>query len=171
MTIHPLRGYPTSGATVPLSTTLEECLKQSVEAVMTMICGGETQYLGCPHDGMPCEGIFGMISLAGPTVCSLVLELPRPTAIGLALAFAGYAIDFESTDMGDVVGELANILAGDFVARLSEVRITATLSIPVVARGQEVEILLPSELPSLRLAFMVPAGIFWIKVATVPRSR
>jgi chemotaxis protein CheX len=137
---------------------------------MTMICGGETQYLGCPDDGMPCQGIFGMISLAGSAVCSLVLELPCPTAAGLALAFAGYAIDFESADMGDVVGELANILAGDFVARLSEARITATLSIPVVARGPEVEILLPSELPSLRLAFKTPVGIFWIKVATASRS-
>ena len=50
-----------------------------------------------------------------------MLGLPRQTASNLVLAFAGCEIDFDSPDMGDAVGELANILAGDFVARQASV--------------------------------------------------
>ncbi len=62
--------------------------------------------------------------------------------------------------MGDAVGELANILAGDVSARLECQRIKAQMSLPTVARGHDVALSSPVGKPSLRLEFDCPHGRF-----------
>ena len=67
--------------------------------------------------------------------------------------------------MGDVVGELANILAGDIVARLAKEDLKAAISLPTIMRGQNVEPMLPSGLPLEKLHFDMPEGEFLLKIA------
>src|SRR5207244_10134077 len=114
--------------------------------------------------GAQCDGVVGIISFMGGLSWSLMLGLPRETATALALAFAGFEIPFDSADMGDVVGELANVLAGGVSARLDTAGVAAQMSLPTVARGSDVELLLPGGLPSQRLPFASARGQFWVKV-------
>jgi chemotaxis protein CheX len=157
--------------TIPTPATLDEYVRQSVCATISSICGGETLPLAAGRDEDRFDGLCGIIPIAGDLVCSFVLGLPRETATHLVTTFAGCDIDFDSPDMGDAVGELANIMAGDFIARLDAAGVSAALSIPMVARGHNVELLLPSEFPAFRIAFTAPVGACWAKLATVQPGR
>src|SRR4051794_1774931 len=71
-----------------------------------------------PPEEVPCAGIMGVISFFGDPVWSFAMVLPEATALAATAAFAGFDIPFDSPDMGDMVGEIANVIAGDIVARL-----------------------------------------------------
>ena len=75
--------------------------------------------------------IFGIISMHGDVSWTCVLGLDASAATGLAQAFAGFEIPFDSDDMGDCIGELVNIYGGQVKVLLSK-------------RGKAVEISLPT---------------------------
>ncbi|MDZ7260510.1 MAG: chemotaxis protein CheX [candidate division KSB1 bacterium] len=142
------------------------CVKQAVLATFATICGVEPSYQGTGEDGAPTHAGVGIISIVGDVAWSLMLGLPRDTATALALKFAGFEIDYDSADMADVVGELANIVAGDAIARLASIGVRAEISVPTVVRGSDLELLVPVRLPSMRMRFASPEGEFWLKLAS-----
>lgn len=103
-------------------------------------------------------GIMGVISFFGDPVWSAALVMSERTAVVAAKAFAGFDIAFDSPDMGDVVGEMANVMAGDIVARLDARGIAAQMSLPTVARGSDVEVLSAGNACTARLKFESPGG-------------
>jgi len=112
----------------------------------------------------PSAGIMGAISFFGDPVWSLALVLPEPTAVVAAKSFAGFDIPFDSADMGDMVGEMANVMAGDIVARLDAKGVKAQMSLPTVARGNNVELLSPPNACRMQLRFESPTGGFWFRL-------
>jgi CheY-specific phosphatase CheX len=109
-------------------------------------------------------GIMGVISFFGDPVWSVSLVLPEATAVAAAKMFAGFEIAFDSPDMGDIVGEMANVMAGDIVARLDGLGIAAQMSLPTVVRGHDVELLSNSNACAARLKFESPNGGFWFRL-------
>lgn len=112
----------------------------------------------------PCAGVVGMISFIGNPNWAFALVLPEPTAVAASKAFAGFDIPFDSPDMADVIGEMANVMAGDISARLESRGMKAQMSLPTVARGHDVELLYPSGSPAVQLGFTSPSGEFWFKL-------
>jgi chemotaxis protein CheX len=141
-----------------------ESLKEAVVTTFGAISGADAIYEG-EDNSAPCEGAVGIISVVGGVAWSLVLGFPRDTAVALSMKFAGFEIPYDSADMGDVVGELANVLAGDVVARLDVMGVKVDMSLPTVARGTDVNLMLPGALSSLRLRFSIPEGCFWLGLA------
>ena len=72
---------------------------------------------------------------------------------------------YDSPDMGEVVGELTNCLAGDIVARLAKDEIKAGMSLPTIMRGHDVEPLFPRGLPSEKMHFTVLDSELILKLA------
>ena len=108
------------------------------------------------------------LALSALSVTSLAascLDCPELTAPSLVQKFTGFPIPYDSADMGDMVGEFANILGGDIVARLETNRVKAGISLPTVVRGSNVEMLLPQGQPATRMVFSSPCGEFWVRVA------
>jgi CheY-specific phosphatase CheX len=127
-------------------TAIAETVKQAVEATFAVICGEKPELLSFGKSDTSATGVIGVISFVGDPTWSMALLVPQETAPALARKFAGFDIPFDSPDMGDAVGELANVLAGDVVARLEMRRIKAQMSLPTVARGQIAETHLPKGL-------------------------
>lgn len=75
--------------------------------------------------------VFGMISVVGQVQWSITLGFSGPAAAGVVSKFAGMEIDFDSPDLGDGIGELANLTAGEIKRLLAD-------------RGLDVEITLPN---------------------------
>jgi len=94
-----------------------------------------------------------------------VLGLPRETAKAVTAKFAGFEIDYDGPDMGDVVGELANVVAGDAAGRLEARGIRADLSLPTVARGNDVEMIQQDNTMSRLVHFECTGGNFWVKIS------
>jgi CheY-specific phosphatase CheX len=140
-------------------------LKEAVSTTMGAICGSLPEFAGEIPGDAPCEGVLGIVAIVGDLSWSLTLGLPRSTAEAVALRFCGFEIPFDSSDMTDLVGELANILAGDVVARLDAIGIRAQMSLPTVARGKDLDFARPRALTISRMRFATPQGETWVGIA------
>jgi CheY-specific phosphatase CheX len=150
---------------------ITQAVTQAIENTFTKICGDKPIYQGEDIPASPCVCLAGIISFVGDRKWILTFILPQETAPAMALKFVGFEVSFDSSDMGEVVGELANVLAGEIVARLQAHSIKSSMSLPSVARGHDIELLTPAGAPSKRLRFSSPQGGFWFKLATATSNR
>lgn len=110
------------------------------------------------------DGIIGIISFVGDYTWSMVLGLPHRSAEPIAKMFAGFEIPFDSPDMGDVVGELTNVLAGVISGELESSNLKVHMSLPTIAIGKDFQMSLPENLTSQRIHFITENSDFWIKL-------
>ena len=148
-----------------LPTVLTDCTQQAVECVFNTIAGSKPEYVGHDEDKKIGDGVVGIISFVGDISWLLMLGFTRESASKIAGIFCGFEIDYDSADMGDVVGELTNVLAGDIISRLRSSDIKVAMSLPTVMRGHDVEPLLPRGTPAKKMHFVLPAGVLMLKVA------
>jgi CheY-specific phosphatase CheX len=158
---------PTQVSPAP-AVSFPPALSQAVREAAIEFFGSYCGMQPCERADQPVDsggpGIMGVISFFGDPVWSVSLIMPEATAVAAAKMFAGFEIPFDSPDMGDIVGEMANVMAGDIVARLHAHGITAQMSLPTVARGHDVELLYPPNTCSARLKFESPNGGFWFRL-------
>jgi CheY-specific phosphatase CheX len=144
---------------------LIDCITEAVSSTFASIYGREPLRKENGAAQMAGDGVFGIISLVGGLQCSIVLGLPRDTAKAVTAKFAGFEIDYDGPDMGDIVGELANVVAGDAAGRLELRGIAANLSLPTVARGNDVEMIQQDNTMSRLVHFECTDGSFWVKIS------
>lgn len=144
---------------------LTDCVKESVFSIFATILGSSPAHRDSSNGRMQGEGLVGIISFVGDITWLLMLELPEQSARSMATKFCGFDIDYDSPDMADVVGELANVLAGDIVGRLSNEGVKVALSLPTIMRGQNVEPLLPRGVAQSQMNFSSNEGDFSLKLA------
>ena len=153
----------TNEAVIP--EELVACVKASVSSVFQKSFGDlptfqsdedETKKIG--------DGIVGIISFTGDMTWLMMMGFPKTSAAGLFGRFAGFELEYDSPDMGDVVGEMSNILAGNIVGQLGENGVKCAMSLPTLIKGHNVEPLLPRDFPSKKLIVTMPEGITIVKV-------
>lgn len=150
----------TSVTTDQLARSEVKAVVAAVEAIFSTIIS-ETPALesGYPTDEiMTCNGIIGSISLVGGVEWSVLVYLDEETAPKLAERFTGFEIPYASEDMGDTIGELANLLAGEIKVELDRVGIKANISLPQVYRGRGIEVLAPGHTEPLLFVFSSSCG-------------
>lgn len=125
----------------------KDCVPESAINVISSLCGLQSHV--DPDAGDVCiqEVMLAVISLVGDVEWSVFLGLPRQTAVALSAKFAGFQIAFEADEMGDAVGEMANIFAGEVKARLDQKGVKADISLPSVMRGENLRLLIPKDAP------------------------
>lgn len=148
---------------------LQDSVQDAVIETFEKICGDATPYFS-NIEGKSCDGIVGIISFVGDYTWSLILGLPHDAAISIAQKFAGFEIEFDSPDMGDVIGELANVLAGVVNGKLETAGVRAYMSLPTVACGHDVQLLLPGNLLTQWMHFTTMDVDFWVKLVVARRS-
>ena len=111
-------------------------------------------------------GIMATISFGGQQSWALSLVLPNHTAEALAESFAGFPILRDSPDMGDVIGEIVNVIAGGICARLAAQGINAQMSLPTVVRGEDVSVLAQSGAATKWIGFSGAIGTCSFKLVT-----
>jgi chemotaxis protein CheX len=148
-----------------MPSVLTDVTRDSILSIFNTIFGAEPKLEDGENGKNLGEGVVGIISFMGDVNYIIMLALPKDSAIAMASKFCGFDIDYDSPDMGDVVGELANVLAGDIVARMNQAEFKVTMSLPTIMRGHDVEPLLPRGLPLEKLNFSMAEGNFMLKVA------
>ena len=144
----------------------KNCLPEAVVDIFTSMCGISIERA----DADAAETIAGngvvvaVISLVGDIEWSVCLGLPRETAEAATEKFAGFAVQFESDDMGDAVGELANILAGEVKSKLDALGVNVEISLPSVIRGNDMHVLVQHGRPSETTLFASDCGPLWAEV-------
>jgi chemotaxis protein CheX len=118
------------------------------------------------------KGIIGNIAVFNPQhTLSLMMAVPKDTAIALSEAFCGEPLEFESEDLGDLIGELSNILAGEVAANIEQVGFRGQSSLPTATRGSDMHLFLPNKPPSAKLWFTAGIGEFWVFLALYESQR
>lgn len=142
----------------PMLEKLSMSVKESILNILNSILGVEPIPQAEDHEKKVGDGVVGIISFVGDISWLLMLVLPKTSAQAIAFKFTGFEVDYDSSDMGDVVGELSNILAGDIVARVGAKGIKVAMSLPTIMRGHDVEPLLPKGLPYEKRHYVIPKG-------------
>ena len=145
------------------SVLLDQTEKSSVDS-FSKICGDVAVVASDQTDFTHGMKIDGIISFVGDLTFSLILVLPMETAESMAKKFAGFDIPFDSEDMGDVVGELTNVLAGVLSGHLEAVGVKAQMSLPTITRGSDFEQLMSENLISEKMFFESGGSHFMIKL-------
>lgn len=141
-------------------------VKESVINTFASIIGSEPNYVEQNGQAKSLNGIIGNIAVFNQQhTLSLMIVIPRETALKLSEVFIGVEIPFESDDMGDLVGEISNILAGDVAANIETVGFRGQSSLPTATRGSDLTLFMPSKPPTEKMKFTGPSGEFWVNMA------
>ena len=152
--------------TTPQTPNLQhhECVGDAAVDMLGATCGVELEPQQ-DDEALNTDGvIIAIISLLGDVDWSVFLGLPRETATGLAAKFAGFEIPFDSPDMGDAIGELANIVAGEVKNRLDKRGLQAEISLPGVIRAESPCVLNQQNVEAVKMCFASPVGPLWTGV-------
>lgn len=149
---------------------LVEGVRLGILETFEMICG-ELPANASTTEEETSDGMVGMMSFAGDLPWSLMLLMPKKTAIEFSGIFAGTEIAFDSPDMGDMIGELTNVISGPITAQLEKLGVKAQMSLPTVARGNDVQLLIPADLPTSDICFTAKGHKFCVKIVAVVSNR
>jgi CheY-specific phosphatase CheX len=140
------------------------CVTGAADNIFKATCGATLKSM---PDGSEQSGplIVAVISLVGELEWSIFMGLPKETATAAAAKFAGFPIPFESADMGDAIGELTNILAGEVKAQLDAKGVKADISLPTVIRAEGIEVLVQRSGSTWKTCLDGDLGPLWLGVA------
>ena len=144
---------------------ITNCVNDSISSIFKKIFGAVPEYDGDDNSKNIGDGVVGIISFVGDASWILMLAFPKDSAETLAEKFCGFAVPYDNPDMGDVIGELANVMAGDIVARMGVQGVKVAMSLPTVLRGQNVEPFMPKGIPDKKMHYTVMGKDVMIKIA------
>ncbi len=155
-----------------IPSEMVDSVKNSVQNTFESISGVQPEYVDDTDHGEPMNGIIGNISVFNSLhTLTLMVVIPKATAISLSEVFCGMELPFESDDMGDLVGEISNILAGEVAANIELIGFTGNSSLPTVTRGSDLKLFLPNKPPTAELQFNGSGGEFWVNLALCESKR
>lgn len=141
-------------------------VRDSVLNTFESICGERPSFDKDGQPSGPLNGIIGNIAVFNPDLTfSLMLVIPKETAIKISEAFIGMELPIDSEDMGDLIGEIANILAGDVAANMETVGFRGQSSLPTATRGSDLSLFMPNKPPTEKMKFQSACGEFWLNMA------
>jgi CheY-specific phosphatase CheX len=153
-----------TNAAAPFPTVISTAVRDATAEFFQSFCGLTTEEQIPPTLERPEGEIMSTISFVGDIAWAFSMICPATAAVALAKAFAGFEIPPDSSDLGDLVGEVVNVIAGGICARLDRHGISVQMSLPTVARGANLSLLVPSGAATTRMAFTSADGIFWVQL-------
>ncbi|MDI6402453.1 chemotaxis protein CheX [Balneolaceae bacterium ANBcel3] len=142
--------------------SVKECVQNTFES----ISGDRPDFVMQNGNEKPMNGIIGSINVFNTEhTLSMMIAIPKKTALAVSEVFCGMELPFESDDMGDLVGEISNILAGDVAASVEKIGFVGQSSLPTATRGSDLTLFLPNKPPTAKLKFVGTGGEFWVNLA------
>lgn len=143
-----------------------ECVAEATQDMIGKLC--DMQLVAEDEDEAVRSGniVLGMISILGDVQWSVVLGFTREAAAGAASKFAGCEIPPDSPEMGDAIGEIANIVGGRAKQILSSQALNVSISLPTVISAAEFKILIQRKRKTSAAYshFNSPVGKLWCEV-------
>ncbi len=141
----------------------------SVENTLASILGSRpTRTAAEPTSDGP--AVLGIITFVGDEKWSMSMVLTADVARQMVEKFCGMALEYDSPDMGDAVGELVNVIAGEVVAQMEKRRRKSKMSLPIVIRGKAMEFVQERGAAVEQVGYTSSEGPFTIRLVTVGGS-
>ncbi|MGB8168666.1 MAG: chemotaxis protein CheX [Chthoniobacteraceae bacterium] len=118
------------------------------------------------------EHVIAEVAFAGKAAGAVRIRLEKPTARLLGAAMVGLTPeDFSDEDeLTDVLGELANIIVGNFKSNLCDAGLTCKLSPPTITRTNESKLRVQEGGLAERIGFVSDDVHFFVDVCVNPWS-
>lgn len=109
--------------------------------------------------------VSGIIGLAGEVKGAVVLSFPSSLAKKIFEAMTGEQVPDGDPAIADVVGELANMVAGGAKGALAEQGMGYRISVPTVVTGKEHFVSYKTDGPCLVVPFQIGTETFWVQIS------
>ncbi|MGA2430516.1 MAG: chemotaxis protein CheX [Candidatus Acidiferrum sp.] len=124
---------PAAVAFDPSWKTILECAAVEVFEMMA----GVRPELNSASTGEPTGETTAMVGMAGALCGMTTLRCAKATAGRFAALMLGEAAASDPSSSGDALGELCNMVAGNFKSKISNLADHCMLSVPTVITGQD----------------------------------
>lgn len=143
-----------------------DCIATVVDKVFSHSCGTQIDIVDDGPTEAPADQsvMVAIISFVGDIEWSVFFIYPEKTATAVASSFAGFDISYDSEDMPDAIGEMANIVAGGIKLMLSQRGTRVEISLPTVISGTGLRLRILQGISSWKECFECDHGRFWTGV-------
>jgi len=125
---------------VPHGDVVGEALKR----VLRSICSVELETTDEPFVTSTGNTVISMISIYGEVQWTISLGFEEASAVGMASRLAGEQILFDSEDLGDAIGEITNMVAGEIKRALINRNMQIQITLPTVMAATQIRWLVHS---------------------------
>jgi chemotaxis protein CheX len=119
----------------------------------------------CKLNDKPAHDVSGVINLTGAAQGTIVLSMSANVAIEATRILTGDKPERVDATVVDAVGELANIIAGNAKAKLSQ--LSLSIGLPRVVKGRDYAIAFPEGGTPIAIPFECTTGPITLEVALV----
>jgi len=138
-----------------------------VKAIETMLGdSAERMAPSVKKDNIPQGDISGIIGFASNNIYgSVALSFPTATAVLVFNKMMGESLTAINDDVRDIVGELANIVAGGAKKEFAEMGLSFDISIPTVVMGNNHTITHKGGTPVVTVPFKLSGNSFVLEIS------
>lgn len=136
-------------------------LRDSVKEVFSMMVGAE---ILVPEQADPpiVTEVTGMVGLAGEICGVLSVRCGKHCASKIASKMLGVPVTEAASHMSDAIGEICNMVAGNFKAKLDGVQDKCMLSVPTIITGGDYQLSSLAVGDRIELPFFFDGEAIWI---------
>jgi chemotaxis protein CheX len=138
-------------------------LRDSVKEVFSMMVGAE---ICVPVEADPpvITEVTGMVGLAGELCGVLSVRCGKSCASKIASRMLGVPVAEAASNMCDAIGEICNMVAGNFKAKLDGVQDKCMLSVPTIITGGDYQLFSLAAGDRIELPFLFDSESIWISL-------
>ncbi len=158
-----------------LPSQIPDLMNQSVKHVFSSMLSLELELRSdpaSPGDASVAQPeIISSVGIAGQAKGVLHVQMSEEFATQAASSMLGMSLaEVGPSEVSDVIGELSNMIGGDFVSKLSDVGFPCRLSVPAVVRGSNLSISVPGHSPAQRVTSLLACNGHHVQVALSLKS-
>jgi chemotaxis protein CheX len=136
-------------------------LRDSVKEVFSKMVGAE---ILVPEQANPpvITEVTGMVGLAGEICGVLSVRCGKNCASKIASRMSAVSVAEADSHMSDAIGEICNMVAGNFKAKLHGVQDKCMLSVPTIITGGDYQLSSLAVGDRIELPFLFDGEVIWI---------
>lgn len=136
-------------------------LRDSVKEVFSMMVGAE---INVPEDVDPpvVTEVTGMVGLAGELCGVLSVRCAKSSGCKIASKMLGVPATEAASHISDAIGEICNMVAGNFKAKIDGLQDKCMLSVPTVITGGDYQLYSLAVGDRIELPFLFEGESIWI---------
>jgi chemotaxis protein CheX len=149
------------GKNVPPFDAWRLLLQEAVKEVFSMMVGTE---ISVPAQANPpvITEVTGMVGLAGELCGLFCVRCSKSCASKIASKMLDVPETEAASHMSDAVGEICNMMAGNFKAKIDGLQDKCMLSVPTIIIGGDYEVFSPAVGNRIELPFLFETESVWV---------
>ena len=156
---------PKTPVTVPFDPNWKTIMECAALEVFEMMAGVRLTLSAAPTE-VPSGGQTAMVGMAGALCGMTTVRCSRATAVKLASLMLGEDAVSNPASARDALGELCNMIAGNFKAKVTSLADQCMLSVPTVIAGEDYSMDTAEPADGVTIALVYEGENIWVSLVT-----